>query len=883
MESSSRRIAVTLVFALLLARPAVADLAFRNEWDCINQMLFNPEVLNILLAQNELDCLDNLPDPSVLFKNVESYMSEQEILLADYQRTGAVIKNFPSTHKYRVDTNTIHVKDDYHNSLFDMIDLDFKKGQRDGMKLFEQTMLADIQRNSAKTGESLNRQHQQQLEEMEEDGEKSDAEETRLRSRKLQEDNGTSDCDDEALSVAVENKRTDKADFTQTEGIEAEFKKLAAKHVQQQVSTDGQERVRKQAEVAAKEEEAKRQREEKEAEEKRKAQKDQEEEIRIREAAKKKESEQIVELRTEIAQQMQSRKEKVSRDVIARLKAVVEKGTVKGGSESSGQQTGTIATPPTDLLETSVKIGKEEKGRAKSVKSSVVIEKIENRPEFEVRESNDNILLSEEINENIDNKESADSSPDSGTSTPEPGTGAEELNKPPNESEEPVQITDNTEQAQTGPAAAVKPETPWPTVKSKVTASDFNSPAVLVKQPNKGISQTKTLLKVNNSPKPVSEVKETAQTVTIATDQQKAPDAPSQEESTPKETEPVDSPAQPKTPEEPIQESEVAEKQPIESPADSKETQTEAAHVDNDLKDVFVDTGAEEEVKAPEASNSKSGDEDEGDETGESSASDGSKKSKTKVSKSDNPEEENVFESLADYVGSGYDANKYIGPQRPPILLTDPESFAVVSGMEVGNKITAQGYKARRTVFALQKLAARRQLAAAQMTRVETLTAVFRSFMLLHKCVQRALEFCKPNKQKLLATCESSSEGSCQFEDFRAVRKCHADEQLLNDRCYRNCPPGFIDFKTLCLKPNYQQRIVKAYINDQLDQSEERWGETIVATSCQHKNHLLRPVGPFFCRMTCPMGFKDFGIYCRKPVRFANQPVFFFDEQTAGK
>jgi hypothetical protein len=163
---------------------------------------------------------------------------------------------------------------------------------------------------------------------------------------------------------------------------------------------------------------------------------------------------------------------------------------------------------------------------------------------------------------------------------------------------------------------------------------------------------------------------------------------------------------------------------------------------------------------------------------------------------------------------------------------------------------------------------------------MDTLTSVFKGFALLHKCVQRALEFCKPNKERLLEICRSTNDASCTFEDFKAVRKCSVDEQLINDRCYKNCPSGFIDYKTVCLKPNYYQRVVKANINEQVPESEERWGETLVATKCQKVNPFFRPVGPFFCRMTCPMGFKDFGIFCRKPVRFANQPVFFFDEAT---
>jgi hypothetical protein len=59
-------ITMLLVKALLID-PAASTFAYKNEWDCINKVLFNHEVMKKLYDLDESECQDELPDPIVLF------------------------------------------------------------------------------------------------------------------------------------------------------------------------------------------------------------------------------------------------------------------------------------------------------------------------------------------------------------------------------------------------------------------------------------------------------------------------------------------------------------------------------------------------------------------------------------------------------------------------------------------------------------------------------------------------------------------------------------------------------------------------------------------------------------------------------------------------
>ena len=61
-----------ILFKSLLIDPTnAAALTGRHELDCVDNVLFNEQVMKTLLGMNEEDCLNGLPDPDVLFKHIK--------------------------------------------------------------------------------------------------------------------------------------------------------------------------------------------------------------------------------------------------------------------------------------------------------------------------------------------------------------------------------------------------------------------------------------------------------------------------------------------------------------------------------------------------------------------------------------------------------------------------------------------------------------------------------------------------------------------------------------------------------------------------------------------------------------------------------------------
>jgi hypothetical protein len=221
-----------------------------------------------------------------------------------------------------------------------------------------------------------------------------------------------------------------------------------------------------------------------------------------------------------------------------------------------------------------------------------------------------------------------------------------------------------------------------------------------------------------------------------------------------------------------------------------------------------------------------------------------------------------------------YDSQKFSIPPMPILKMIH---------YTTSNRIEGQG-----TLYAEQNVKNRILQAKKERTRGDVIRQIFSSFALLPRCVQQALRFCRPNEKALIKICETTkskkSLQKCEMRDFTAVKSCLSGETFINNACYQNCPKGFFDFKLLCLKPSYQKRTTKTYRGEVLDdKNEEFWGDSLVVEKCDKFGEFMEQAGPDYCRANCPKGFLDRGLFCEKPSRFLNQPIFFFDKTNANQ
>ena len=117
---------------VMLIDPTAGAFAFKNEWDCMNMMLFNFEIMKILQELDESECQNNLPDPFLLFSNVN-------VIHDDYESNSSIDSS------YSFDARTLSIEDlelaidnrnptgskggmidDKNNSILDLIELNFE-------------------------------------------------------------------------------------------------------------------------------------------------------------------------------------------------------------------------------------------------------------------------------------------------------------------------------------------------------------------------------------------------------------------------------------------------------------------------------------------------------------------------------------------------------------------------------------------------------------------------------------------------------------------------------------------------------------------------------------------------------------------------------------
>ena len=241
---------------------------------------------------------------------------------------------------------------------------------------------------------------------------------------------------------------------------------------------------------------------------------------------------------------------------------------------------------------------------------------------------------------------------------------------------------------------------------------------------------------------------------------------------------------------------------------------------------------------------------------------------KVKISNSDYKV---LYSNLYDPSNVDYKPQTFVFRQNPILQMT--------RFVQKDNRISNKG-----TIYVQQNINSRIMQAKRAKLKSDMMKQIFDSFLLLPKCVQKALEWCYPNSEKLLKECESNKNGrQCLIKDYYAILKCDVDETMINDTCYKNCPQGFIEYKAFCLKPSYIKRSTKEYRGERLKENEEFWGDHLIVEKCSIYGPYMEAAGPDYCRAYCPTGFHDRGMFCQKPYKYLKQPPVYYDQNNANQ
>jgi hypothetical protein len=170
-------------------------------------------------------------------------------------------------------------------------------------------------------------------------------------------------------------------------------------------------------------------------------------------------------------------------------------------------------------------------------------------------------------------------------------------------------------------------------------------------------------------------------------------------------------------------------------------------------------------------------------------------------------------------------------------------------------------------------------------TKAEIISEIMEYFELLPKCLKRALQVCPIKIENVIKKCNHFYEDKkweCRnvLGEMKVTLKCHVTEEYFNNACYKKCPPGFRDAKLYCLRNKYLRRRIVKFKNQNINpQTDFLWGDTFVAQKCTNFGKFYDGVSSDYCMHKCPVGWKNSGILCKKPVRFLNQKVFVFGDE----
>lgn len=954
MKEKPAKYLLTTIFSTLLLFPLfLSEIAFKNEWDCVNQMIFNQEILSILLQQDESECLDTLPDPTVLFRSIETYMTEDDFSNFDYS-TLSSLKSFSGEQRHSKEETNLKVGDDYHNNLYDLINLNYLDHIPDGEQILEQTVLMDIQENNLKLKQNdMKETEEKKNPEEDENGDESN-EINAFRVRKLESDDGLrqneevkidqpvdsveyfsmsekgymlkiqneginitksfNDCDNETdFDVSIEYLKKvkineDESEFGSLDGGFDEFmvdqndeligfqnkdkkpkidKKVKNDQKLNKIVKEEIEKMKKELGLKIKEKKM-----DLEKELKGKIEKMNEKIKKSDEIGSKahffKVKVPFVKIRKNpksfISSKTLSKSAKMNKN-IENEHFPPQKGILDDISSSFSQ---TITQTVGPIFRKKGKKGFKKtfiKNQPKIIQESHII--VNNKPETNA------IFIAHSKPNNIQNfvktiiKKSSKEEPKKEKEQHEIKPEEISFNKISGK----MSSSRNNVKGMTNFAKTILKKSPKEEILNIIEKEENNQ-----KNDQENIQNDE--VKIQN-PEKVNEEKNEIEDKKIENIEKndKNDDLTNENpeiENSLKNDINNDEITNPEIDQKKV-EKEEKEQEIEQNEVTSSIDQNDIKSEQNDIKDNNLSTDNDndksEKVELGNTSNDmQSNNEDlitDGENEEIKSEDSQKKEEKTVNPENKNPKKEegddkHQLSSLADKISIEYDPEKFIFPTKKPIILTDKDVFSLDSKKSKNHKIET-GYRQKKTIFALQSYN-KRMLSASTQSRIEILTKIFKSFPLLHKCVQKGLEFCKPNSQKLVDACEHKSKSSnCQYEQFKAVLKCENDEELINNACYKECPKGFTNYRTLCLKPNYHQREIKRNVSRVKDEAKENWGQKIRVVDCEKVNENMRSVGPYFCKMVCPLGFKDHGIYCERPVRYLNQPVFYFDENTIKK
>lgn len=205
---------------------------------------------------------------------------------------------------------------------------------------------------------------------------------------------------------------------------------------------------------------------------------------------------------------------------------------------------------------------------------------------------------------------------------------------------------------------------------------------------------------------------------------------------------------------------------------------------------------------------------------------------------------------------------------------------------------TAETIEVGQTFYAVQtrlKPKQTRLLETDKRTNAEIIKELLLYFELLPKCIQRALNQCPILMENVLKRCNKFYEDrnlECRHivNEMKVNIKCKIDEDFFNNACYKKCPKGYKDGKLYCVRSKYMRRSTAPFLNQGIDfNTETLWGDKYIVKKCSNFGNRWNEVGSDYCRMTCPPGWQNSGILCRKPYRFLNQQIFLFSQDDVNK
>lgn len=100
--------------------------------------------------------------------------------------------------------------------------------------------------------------------------------------------------------------------------------------------------------------------------------------------------------------------------------------------------------------------------------------------------------------------------------------------------------------------------------------------------------------------------------------------------------------------------------------------------------------------------------------------------------------------------------------------------------------------------------------------------------------------------------------------------KCKADEKGIATFCYKNCPAGFRDDGLYCAKPEAYGRGAGYVVweKEKCEKENPQGCEQVGAIHYPKCKAGFTPAGSNICSPSCPQGWEDIGVSCKKPNTF---------------